>query len=158
MTFTTLGILSAILGKMMNVFGTWWYLLLGILMLLIGLQILGIVNIIPSRTSSVSKRKGAIGAFLLGLIAGVFGTPCSTPVLIAILLFVAERGDIFSGILLLLSYSIGHSILIVIAGSSVAITQKLATSSHTEKIGKALKIILGILVIVIALYLFYLGF
>ncbi len=155
--FITLGILSALLGKMLTIFGPWWYLFLGVIMLVIGLQMLGIINILPTKRPLISSRKGILGAFLIGLVGGFLEAPCATPVLIAILVFVAELGDIFTGILLLLFYSIGHSILVLIAGSSVALTQKIVASSTTKKIGEGLKVVLGILIIIVGLYLFYLG-
>lgn len=157
-TFTTLGALSVILGRLMSGAGDWWYIVLGILMLAISFQLLGIVNLMPEVCNLPSQRKGILGAFFLGVLGGIFSSPCSTPVLIAILAFVSGQGNIVLGILLLLVYSIGHCTLIMIAGTSIGFVQKLSASQNTQKVGNALKMILGILILVFSFYLFYIGF
>ncbi len=157
-TFTALGAASAILGRLMMGAGSWWYIVLGIIMLAVGLQLIGVLSIIPQSCNVPSQRKGLIGAFILGILGGILSSPCATPVLIAILAFVAGQGNIILGIALLAVYSIGHCALLLIAGTSVGVVQKLASSPGTEKWGKILKIIFGTIVILIGLYLFYLGF
>jgi cytochrome c biogenesis protein CcdA len=157
-TFTILGIISSFIGEILGHLGAWWYLLLGILMIIMGLELLGVIHILPSGGRHISDRKGMIGAFLLGMFGGMFCVSCSAPILVIILALVAEQGKILIGALLLLFYAIGHSSLIVIAGSSIAVTEKLIQSPKTAKIGKIFKIILAILIIIMAIYLFYLGF
>ena len=158
LTLTILGIVSATIGRMFIGIGNWWYLILGVIMLVVGLQMFGVIKIGSDVCSVPKKSKGIIGAFLLGVLGGVFSTPCSTPVLIAILAFVAEKGDILLGAILLLVYSIGHSILVIIAGTSVGFTQSFINSNKTSKIANILKYTFATLVILLALYMFYLGF
>jgi len=157
LTFTALGAASAVLGRLMSGTGSWWYIILGIIMLTVGLQLLGVINIMPQACNVPSQRKGLIGAFVLGILGGVLSSPCATPVLIAILAFVAGQGNIMLGIALLAVYSIGHCTLLIIAGTSVGFVQMLADSPKTEKWGKILKILFGAIVILIGLYLFYIG-
>jgi len=157
-TLTVLGIVSATIGRMFIGIGNWWYLVLGVIMLAVGLQMLGVIKIGSNACSVPKKSKGIAGAFLLGILGGVFSTPCSTPVLIAILAFVAEKGNIFLGGILLLVYSIGHSILVIIAGTSVGFTQSFINSNKTSKIANILKYTFATLVIILAMYMFYLGF
>lgn len=156
-TFTILGVISAFVGEILGHLGSGWYLFLGILMIIMGLQLLEIINIIPNNASNISNKKGLIGAFLLGIFGGMFCVSCSAPVLVIILAIVAEHGKMFIGALLLLFYAIGHSLLLVMAGSSIALTQKLTESPKTEKIGRIFKIIIAILIIIMAVYLIYLG-
>ena len=85
-------------------------------------------------------------------------SPCSTPVLIALLAIVAGKGSLAWGILLLLLYSIGHGILAVIAGTSIGFVQKLSQSEKYGKASTVLKIVMGSLILLIGFYLFYLGF
>ncbi|OLN32920.1 cytochrome c biogenesis protein CcdA [Desulfosporosinus metallidurans] len=86
------------------------------------LQTWEIYNFIPS-TYLIAKnaRRGYIGAFIAGILGGVFSSPCATPVLITLLVVVAERGSLLWGILLLLLYSIGHSALVLVAGTSLVL-------------------------------------
>lgn len=63
----------------------------------------GVFNLIPSANLlSKSKKRGFVGAFLAGILGGIFSSPCSTPVLIALLAIVAGNGNLLWGILLML--------------------------------------------------------
>lgn len=158
-TFTVLGVIASTAGRLMGNSANWWYIVLGILMILMALQTWGIFEIIPSSyLLSKNTKKGLIGAFIAGFLGGIFSSPCSTPVLIALLAIVAGKGSLLWGILLLLLYSAGHGILAIIAGTSVGFVQKL---SQSEKYGKAsffLKGIMGSVILLIGFYMFYLGF
>jgi cytochrome c-type biogenesis protein len=158
-TFTVLGVIAATAGSLMGTSASWWYLVLGVLTVLMALQMWGIFEIIPSSyLLAKNTKKGHAGAFIAGILGGVFSSPCSTPVLIALLAIVAGKGSLAWGVLLLLLYSIGHGILAVIAGTSIGFVQKL---SQSEKYGKAstiLKIVMGGVILLIGFYLFYLGF
>ena len=158
LTFTILGIVSATIGKMFIAIGTWWYLILGFIMLGVALQMFGIIKIGSNSCNVPKKRKGIVGAFLLGILGGIFSSPCSTPVLIAILTFVAEKGNILLGGILLLVYSIGHCTLVIIAGTSVGFTQSIVNSDKTNKIANFIKNIFAILIMLLGLYMLYLGF
>lgn len=158
-TFTALGVFASIAGKLIGTSASWWYIILGILMVLMALQTWGIFEIIPSSyLISKSNKKGYIGAFIAGIMGGIFSSPCSTPVLIALLAIVAGKGSILWGILLLLLYSIGHGILAIVAGTSIGFVQKLSASSKYGKVSTILKIIMGALILLVGLYMFYLGF
>lgn len=58
----------------------------------------------------------------------------------------------------MLVYSIGHSVIIVIAGTSLELVNKLSESEKYLKIGKVLKVIFGIITLILALYLLYIVF
>lgn len=158
-TFTALGVIASLAGKLMGTSAGWWYITLGVLMVLMALQTWGIFEIIPSSyLISKNTRKGYIGAFIAGILGGVFSSPCSTPVLIALLAIVAGKGNIIWGILLLLIYSIGHGILSIVAGTSVGLVQKLTKSEKYGKLSTILKIGMGLIILTIGFYMFYLGF
>lgn len=158
-TFTVLGVIASIAGRLMGTSASWWYIILGVLMVLMALQTWGIFEIIPSSyLISKNTKKGFAGAFIAGILGGVFSSPCSTPVLIALLAIVAGKGSIVWGILLLLLYSIGHGILAIIAGTSIGFVQKLSSSERYGKASTILKIVMGALILLIGFYMFYLGF
>ncbi|MDD3140516.1 MAG: cytochrome c biogenesis protein CcdA [Lachnospiraceae bacterium] len=158
-TFTILGTMASLAGNLIGTSAKWWYIALGILMVMMALQTWEIFNFIPSTyLISQNTRKGYIGALIAGILGGVFSSPCSTPVLIALLAIVAGKGSIIWGILLLLLYSIGHAILAVIAGTSIGFVKKLSGSEKYGRFSTVLKIIMGFVILVIAFYMFYLGF
>lgn len=158
-TFTVLGTIASIVGKLMGINNSWWYLVLGVLMILMSLQVLEIFSFIPS-TYLISKntKKGYLGAFIAGILGGVFSSPCATPVLVVLLGIVARGGDILRGIMLLLFYAIGHSVLVIMVGTSIGFVKKLIDDERYGAWSQWLKAITGIALLLIGFYMFYLGF
>lgn len=158
-TFTVLGIVAASLGQLLGTGAKWWYIVLGSLMVLMALQTWEVVNIIPSTyLTGKSKRRGYIGALITGMLGGLFSSPCATPVLIALLAIVAGSGSLIWGALLMLLYGVGHGALAVLAGSSIGAVNRLMQSERYGALSRILKIVIGVLILIIGLYLFYLGF
>ena len=158
-TFTILAVIASLAGKLIGRTASWWYIILGILMVLMALQTWEVYNFIPSTfLINKSKKRGYIGALIAGILGGVFSSPCSTPVLIVLLAVVAVQGKIFWGILLFLLYSAGHSVLVLIAGTSIGFVKKLTSNEKYGMVSKILKIIIGIIILLIAFYMFYLAF
>ncbi|MPM11993.1 Thiol:disulfide interchange protein DsbD [bioreactor metagenome] len=158
-TFTALGVAASLAGRLIGGAASWWYIVLGVLMVLMALQMWGFFEIIPSTyLISKSKRRGFAGAFLAGILGGIFSSPCSTPVLIALLALVAERGSILWGGFLLLLYSAGHGILAIVAGTSVGFVQKPSRSENYGRASAVFKSVMGALILLLGLYMFYLGF
>jgi len=158
-TFTILGTMASLAGDLIGTSAKWWYIALGILMVMMAFQTWEIFSFIPSTyLISKSTRKGYIGALIAGILGGVFSSPCSTPVLIALLAIVAGKGSIVWGILLLLLYSFGHAVLAVIAGTSIGFVKKLTGSEKYGRFSTIIKVIMGCIILIIAFYMFYLGF
>lgn len=158
-TFVILGIIATSAGKLMGTSSPVWYIILGVLMVLMALQTWEIFNFIPSiNLISKSKKRGFIGAFLAGILGGIFSSPCSTPVLIALLAIVAGEGNLIWGILLMLLYSIGHSALVMVAGTSIGFVQKINNSEKYKKAAVILKIVMGTAILLIGFYMFWLAF
>jgi cytochrome c biogenesis protein CcdA len=158
-TFTALGTVASLLGRLLQFTGSWWYLILGVLMILMALQTWEIINIIPqSALMSKNNKRGYLGAAVAGLLGGLFASPCATPVLIALLAVVAREGKIVWGIILLLLYSIGHSVLLMVAGTSVGFVKQLSRSERYGRASQILKIVMGSVILILGFYLLYLGF
>ena len=74
-TFTAFGIAAALLGRLIGNAGRWWYILLGVLMILMALQMWGVVNIIPSTyLAAMNRKRGYLGALAAGILGGVFSS------------------------------------------------------------------------------------
>lgn len=158
-TFTALGAAASVAGRLVGASSSWWYVVLGVLMVLMALQMWEVFEFIPaSYLVSKSARRGFFGAFLAGILSGVFSSPCSTPVLIVLLAAVAGRGNVAWGVLLLLCYSAGHGMLAVLAGTSVGFVQKLSKSGGYGVWSRALRIAMGCLILLLGFYMLYLGF
>lgn len=159
LAFTALGTLAALAGWLMGSFSRWWNLALGVLMILMALQTFELFTFIPaSYLVARTRRQGYLGALTAGGLAGLFSSPCSTPVLIALLAMVAGQGQVLRGILLLLVYAAGHSALSVLAGSSVGFARRLTQSPRYGKFSAVLRYVLGSLILLMGFYLLYLAF
>ena len=158
-TFTALGVAATLAGRLIGSSAPWWYLVLGTLMVLMALQTWGLFEIIHSSyLISRSTRQGYAGAFIAGVLGGVFSSPCSTPMLVALLAIVAGKGQLVWGILLLFLYAVGHGMLSVIAGTSLGFVQKLSASQTYGRVSQILRILMGAAMLLMGLYMFYLGF
>lgn len=158
-TLTALGAAASMLGKLAGASSSLWYIVLGVLMVLMALQMYDIYNFMPQIVfMSKSTKKGYIGAFAAGILGGVFSSPCATPVLVALLSIVARSGNTVWGILLLLIYSVGHSFLVLIAGTSIGFVKRLSASGKYGVFAAVLKYVMGTAILLLAFYMFYLGF
>jgi len=159
LTVTALGVVAVLLGRLLLLGGTWFYLVLGALMILMALQLFGVFEFIPSTyLTEKAKRRGYLGALLAGVLGGLFASPCATPVLVVLLGLVATQGSMVWGILLLLVYALGHSVLVITVGSSVGLARQIATSPRYRRISSALQFVMGVFALALGLYLLYLGF
>lgn len=157
-TFTSLGVIATVLGQFIRFTGDWWYIFLSILLIIMVLQLWEIIQVIPrNNIFTKNNRRGILGALIAGILAGFFSSPCSTPVLIVILAIVSAEGSLIYGVLLLIFYSIGHSVLVVIAGTSVGAVSKIKKSANYKKTNDAIKLLFGVLILILAFYMFYLG-
>jgi cytochrome c-type biogenesis protein len=155
-TFTVLGLISALMGRMFGNVGPFWKYVVAGVCFLMGLQLLGILKWnIPVPTGIRVKKQGSIGAFLLGLLFGVVSTPCAVPILAVLLAFVAEKGNVLYGGFLLFVYALGHSALVLIAGTSVGAAKGLLESKGLRKAHGVLQKIAGILIIGIGFYFLF---
>lgn len=156
--FCVLGIVATAAGSLLGSGGGWLYIVLGVLMIAMALQVLGIVEIVPSTyLTSKNTRRGYLGALITGVLAGVFASPCSTPVLIALLAVVASSGSIVWSTVMLLAYSVGHSILAVAAGTSTGFVKSLSESNKYGRISQVLKYVMAFVIAAIGAYLIYTG-
>ena len=155
-TFTALGLVSALMGRMFGDVGAFWKYVVAGVCLVMGFQLLGIVKWnIPVPVGLMVKKRGYLGAFLLGLLFGVVSTPCAVPILAVLLAFVAERGNVLYGGVLLFVYALGHSALVLIAGTSVGAAKGLLESKGLRKAHGVIQKVAGVLIILIGIYFLF---
>lgn len=160
LTFTSIGVITAIIGKAFLGAGKFWYIILALIMIISGLQVMNVINFFGDKKEACKipkKREGFLEIFFLGIVSGVLASPCATPIMAAIIAFIAASGNLPLGVIMLLMYSMGHSVLIILAGTSFGLVEKIAYSEKGQKLGTILKNILGCIIILVGLYLFYLG-
>ena len=133
-TFTALGMIAALAGRMYgDVSGAWNWIVAGVC-LVMGLHLMGVLNFtIPMPIKIQPKVRGPLGALLLGLLFGIVSAPCAAPILVVLLTYLAGSGaSIPYGGLLLLVYALGHSVLILIAGTSMGLAQTRVSASSSR--------------------------
>jgi len=105
------------------------------------------------------KRRGAWAAFLLGLIFGIALGPCTfaymAPMLAVTFRFAASSP--LYGIVLLLSYGLGHCSVIILAGISTEIVQRYLNWSAQSRGAIILKRVCGALVLLAGIYMIYIA-
>jgi cytochrome c biogenesis protein CcdA len=135
---------------------SWWNYVAGAVCLLMGLHLLGALHLsIPAPTGLQPKRKGFIGALLLGLLFGLVSLPCAGPVLLALLAVVPLRGVAF-GSVLLVAYSLGHCGLILVGGTSMGLVQRMVDSRGWNRGTEILRRVAGVLIIGVGVWVLFL--
>jgi len=157
-TFTILGAIASFLGGLFGLFSRAWYFIAGGVAVIIGLQLIGLFEWnLPIPVHLQPKRKGILGALLLGIFFGIISSPCATPVLALILTFVASKGEVVYGTSLLFIYALGHCALIFLAGTATGFAENFIKSKEILNITTWGKRIGGSIVVLVGVYMFYLG-
>lgn len=127
---------------------------------LMGLHFSGFINVpIPSLAGRVQPSiRGYTGAFLLGLLFGLVSAPCAGPILIVLLTYLAGSGaSITWGAFLLLVYALGHSVLILVAGTSMGAARVLLENSKATHALAMLRRAAGIIIALIGVFFAWRG-
>ncbi|MGB8952758.1 MAG: cytochrome c biogenesis protein CcdA [Candidatus Aminicenantales bacterium] len=155
-TFASLGLVSALMGRMLGDVGVFWKYLVAGVCLIMGLNLLGLFKFNINLPQPMNVRKGgSLSAFLLGLLFGVVSTPCAVPILAVLLAYVASQGNVIYGGFLLLIYALGHSALILVAGTSMGAAKKLIESKGLRKTNLVLQKIAGAIIILVGAYFIF---
>ena len=89
--------------------------------IIMGLSLAGLFSIpvpawISSKVSS-SHKSDIAGALIVGGISAVIAAPCVGPVLIALLSWISQSGNVFLGFWLTFVFSLGMSVIFLVAGT-----------------------------------------
>jgi thiol:disulfide interchange protein DsbD len=118
-TYSCLGLLASLTGSMFGRIAVSWpaHLILGGIIFVFGLSLLDLFSL-PAVSFRVSaSKKGYFPVFILGLVSGLAVSPCITPVLGAILAYLAAKQNIFFGSTLLFTFALGMGLPLVLLGT-----------------------------------------
>lgn len=128
-TLAGLGILSATVGKVYGQIGVGLPIVVSIIAILMGLNLLELLPLqFPTLTATDWIRKdfpAPLRSYLLGLTFGLIASPCSTPVLVTLLAWVASTQNLMLGAVLLMFYAIGYVMPLILAGIFTGALKKL---------------------------------
>ncbi len=156
-SFTVLGMFAALAGTLYgDVAGVWNWAVVGVCAVM-GLHLMGVLKFtIPMPIQVQPKVRGPLGSLLLGLLFGVVSAPCAAPILVVLLTYLAGSGaSIPYGGLLLATYALGHSVLILIAGTSVGLAQKILESKRTTRATDILRRVAGVVILLVGVFFAY---
>ena len=132
LTYTLLGLIVAAIGLPFQVALQHPYVMIGlsIIFVLLALSMFGVFTLqLPSSLQtklsllSQQQKAGALGGvFLMGMIAGLVASPCTSAPLSGALLYVAQSGDLFTGAITLYLLALGMGvplILITLFGNKI---------------------------------------
>jgi len=163
LTFILLGVAAALIGGLIGAATRWWYYLVAAICFVIGLNMLGVLNIQLPATGNRSwfgglreriGLKGIPGALALGLVSGLVASQCATPVLAAILTYVMAKGAMLYGAALLFVYALGRGVPVVLAGTFAGVLKGVRSlgrwSGIMEKAG-------GVIILLVGLYFLWIA-
>jgi len=158
-TFTILGVMAALLGTIYGDVSSVWTWLVAAVCLVMGLHLMGALKFtIPMPFSIQPRTRGVLGALLMGLLFGVVSTPCAAPILVVLLTYLAGSGaSVPYGAMLLLVYALGHSVLILVAGTSMGLARKLIESRGVTRATDIMRRAAGVVIIGVGVFFVYNG-
>lgn len=153
LTIAAVGIICALLGRMLGDVGIWMQVLVGAVLIWVALGMLGVQAC--SMSGSLLYRlnlRGIHGAFGLGLAYGVLSGSCTFGFIAPILAIVTVQQKVFAGSVMMILFAIGHCLPIAVAGSSTAMVRKLTESSAWQGAGMWFRRCAGVVIALLGVY------
>ncbi|MEW5758762.1 MAG: cytochrome c biogenesis protein CcdA [Candidatus Omnitrophota bacterium] len=150
-SYSMLGIISALSGKIFGQIQTnpITYFITGSIFILLGLSFLDVFSFGFFSIKQHIKPKNFLSIFFIGMVSALVISPCVSPGLGAILVYVGSKQNVFFGATLLLTFALGMGLPLIVIGTFSAILTNLPKSGvWLEKIKK----ICGIVLISIGFY------
>ncbi len=137
LVFTTLGIAAVQLGEVFGFSGqnAWVQFFTGVLMLLfawvsISPKMSEYFSMLNSKLPQTSSRGGIFAPLVVGGLSALIASPCSSPILGAVLTNIATQGSIYSGIIQMFLFSAGMSLIFLVLGLGFAKIQSLPRAGN----------------------------
>jgi cytochrome c-type biogenesis protein len=154
--FLMLGASATLIGQVFRQYQDWIARIGGVVIVVFGLHLLGVFRLTPllreKRLHLASSPKGYIGAMGAGLAFGAGWTPCIGPVLATLLTWAMVRETMWSGMGLLVGYSLGLAVPFILValgtGYFLKVSKKYRRLIPTmEKASGGLLILVGVLLL-----------
>lgn len=152
-TIALVGVICALLGRMLGDVGNYWQVLVGAVLIWVALGMLGVESCTLS--GSLLGRfslKGLPGAFGLGLSYGILSGSCTFGFIAPILAIITVQGDIAFGMVFIVLFAVGHCLPILLAGSSTALVRNLLESRAWQGAGNWFRRGAGVVIGCLGLY------
>lgn len=152
-TIALVGLICALAGRMLGDVGAWWTIPVGLVLIWLALDRLGLVRCaLPGTGLDKLRLKGLSGALWLGLCYGLLSGTCTFGFLAPILAIITVQGRLATGLLFILLFGIGHCLPIVAAGSSTALVGRLLQQPAFHEAGRRFRMLAGVVLALMGLY------
>lgn len=153
LTIALVGIVCALLGRMLGDVGLWWQVLVGGVLVWVAAGMLGVQACTMSGSLIYRlKLRGIHGAFGLGLAYGVLSGSCTFGFIAPILAIVTVQQKIVAGSAMMILFALGHCLPIVAAGSSTALVRRLTESASWQGAGIWFRRGAGVVIALLGVY------
>lgn len=149
-TFVALGAMAGTLGGFLREYQTAVNLISGLVVIVFGLNILGVLRLNlfkGSRRSVNTDNMGFFSAMVFGMVFSVGWTPCVGAFLGSALMLASQRAHMAEGMLMLLAYSMGLGIPFLL--SAVLIDYLKTAFNWIKKNYKVINTVCGVLLLVV---------
>lgn len=153
--FCILGVFAGTIGGFLNSYKNIVNIVCGIIVIIFGLNIMGVLkfNIFKGINKKIEKINSYFSAFIFGIIFSINLTPCTGAFLGSALMMASTSATMFKGFTLLLVYSLGLGIPIII--SAVLINKLNNVFNFIKKNYKVINIICGVFLIVVGILMMF---
>ena len=152
-TIAAIGVICTLLGRMLGDVGPYWTIAVGLILLWVALDMLGVSRCsVSGGLMGRLKVRGMSGAFLLGLAYGVLSGSCTFGFIAPILAIVTVQEKVLTGVVLIVLFGIGHCLPIAVAGSSAALVRKLLANTAWQRGGILFRRAAGVLIALLGVY------
>lgn len=153
---SVIGLICAITGNVFSsIGGSYFVLILASFILVMGLNLLGLIDLnLSPIVKRIPKGDGAslfVYPFLVGALFAFAASPCSTPILAGIMGFAALSENLVLAALMLLCFSLGQGVIVILAG---VFTSFLKGVRNFSNISEILMKISGVLLIVASILIY----
>lgn len=144
-----LGLVSSFAGALMIDYRGYINVAVGLVMALMGFWLAGILHL---PLASIPFKSPPAGPYGVGLTFALVSSPCTSPVLFAVLAAAAATGSQLMGALTMVSYALGYTALIFLASLFTGLVKGsrriLAHSEAMSRIGSVILVIAGLYYVV----------
>jgi cytochrome c-type biogenesis protein len=152
-TIAAIGVICALLGRMLGDVGPYMSIVVGAILVWVSLDVLGVASCsMSSGLLAKIQVKGMAGAFILGLAYGVLSGSCTFGFIAPILAIITVQQKIFTGVVFILLFGLGHCIPIAAAGSSTALVQRFLDNSAWQRGSRIFRKLAGLCIGALGLY------
>lgn len=150
--FVVMGALAGTVGVFLRTYQTQINIVLGLIVIFFGLSFMGVFKFsLGGKGKSYSKKRelGFFSSVIFGMVFSIGWTPCVTAFLGSALLLASQQGSMLTGMLMLLCYSMGLGIPLVLCAM---LMNKLRNAfDFIKRNYKVINICCGVLLIILGI-------